>query len=284
MGHDGGMTRTSHVRLAAPSGTEHLVEHVWVMRAPAAETPWRALLVPNGRPSVVVSLAEPGERIDPLDHERSPNAGSVAGVRRVPAVLEQSGEAWYVGARLRPYGLAALGLGDRLVDDAAPLGALEGAGIEVEDLVSAVRGAADDDERAVLLGRALRDAAEDGAVPGDRVAMIDRAVAVLGARRGLVTAVDLARAVGVPATILDTAFDEYVGVGLDEFTAVTRFHHFVGGPGGPEQGEAALRVLSRYRATGRSPRETLRFTGLSPTMYARVRDSVAELFTPAPAR
>jgi len=112
--HDVLMSRTSHVRIPPPPGTERLVEHAWVMRADGGE-PWRALLVPNGRPSVVVCLGEPGERIEPLSGSRSPNAGSVAGVRRLPVVLEQRGEAWYVGVRLRAYGLALLGLRDRLV-------------------------------------------------------------------------------------------------------------------------------------------------------------------------
>ncbi len=273
------MSRSSHDRFAAPHGTEHLVEHVWVMRAPATETPWRALLVPNGRPSVVVCLGEPGERVEPLDHERSANGGSVAGVRRLPVVLEQTGEAWYVGARLRAYGLAALGLDDLLVDDAAPLDVLAATGLDPEALASTLRAATDDASAAAALAGALADAAPDSAIPGDRVAMIDRAVAVLAARRGLVTAIDLARAVGVPAPILDTAVDEYVGVGLDEFTAMTRFHHFVGGAGGPEQGAAAVRVLARYRVSGRTPRETLRFTGFAPAQYRQVRDAVAALLT-----
>jgi len=276
------MSRSSHVRLAAPFGTEHLVEHVWVMRAPAGPTPWRALLVPNGRPSVVVCLGEPGERVEPLDHERSVNGGSVAGVRRLPVVLEQTGEAWYVGARLRAYGLAALGLADLLVDDAAPLDVLSTARLDPDALVATLRATPDDAAAAEALARALADTAPEGAIPGDRVAMIDRAVAVLAARRGLVTAVDLGRAVGVPAPILDTAVDEFVGVGLDEFTAMTRFHHFVGGPGGPEQGATAVRVLARYRVTGRTPRETLRFTGFAPAQYRQVRDAVAALLTQSP--
>lgn len=257
-----------------------MVEHVWIMRAPAVETPWRALLVPNGRPSVVVCLGEPGERIDPLDLDRSPNAGTVAGVRRVPAVLEQRGEAWYVGARLRAYGLAALGLRDLLVDDAAGLDAL--VGLDAAELQERMRAAGDDDGAARVLAEQLAATAELERVPADRVAMIDRAVAILAARRGLVTAVDLARAVGTPPTIVDTAFDQFVGIGLEEFTAVTRFHHFVGGPGGPEQGEAALRVLSRYRVTGRTPRETQRFTGLTPARYVQVSDAVAAVLAPSP--
>lgn len=276
------MSPSTHLRVPAPRGTEHLVEHTWVLRAPATPVPWRALLVPNGRPSVVVCLADAGERISPLDRERFPNAGSVSGVRRLPAVLEQSGEAWYVGARLRAYGLAALGLEDRLVDASAPLETLAEAGIDASALEARVRAGADDVERAQSLALVLAEAARPTAIPADRVAMMDRALAVLAVRRGLVTATDLARAVGVPAPILDTTLDEFVGVNLDELTAVTRFHHFVGGPGGPEQGAAAVRVLSRYRVTGRTARETLRFTGLSPARYAQVRDAVAELLAPVP--
>lgn len=274
---------TSHVRLPAPDGTGHLVEHVWVMRAPAGE-PWRALLVPNGRPSVVVCLGEPGERIDVPARTRTPNAGTVAGVRRLPAVIEQHGEAWYVGARLRAYGLAALGLTDLRVDAATSLDALATAGIDGAELTAVVRSAPEDAAAARTLAMHLAAGAPPGAgarLPHDRVAMIDRATAALDARRGLVTAVDLARSVGVPATILDTALGELVGVGLDDFTAMTRFHHFIGGPGGPHQGAAALRALRRYRVTGRTPRETLRFTGLTPAQLEDVRDAVAALLAPS---
>lgn len=277
MVHDVLMSRTSHVRIPPPPGTERLVEHAWVMRADGGE-PWRALLVPNGRPSVVVCLGEPGERIEPLSGSRSPNAGSVAGVRRLPVVLEQRGEAWYVGVRLRAYGLALLGLRDRLVDATAPLEVLEG--LAVAELGAQLRAAADDDAAAGLLAQRLAALARHD-VPVDRLAIVDRAVTVLAARRGLVSATDLARAVGVPQTILDVTLDELVGVGLEEFTAITRFHHFVGGPGGPEQGEAAVRVLGRYRLEGRTPRETLRFTGLTPARYREVRDAVAALLAPS---
>lgn len=275
---------TSHARLPAPAGAEHLVDHVWVMRAPGGTEPWHALLVPNGRPSVVVSLGEPGERIDVVDRTRTPNAASVAGVRRVPAVIEQRGEAWYVGARLRPYGLAALGLRDLLVDDAAPLEALAPAGIDPAELTATLRDAPDDDAAARALAHRLAAAAPAGAgsrLAHDRVTMVDRATATLDARRGLVTAVDLARSVGVPQTILDTAVGELVGVGLDDFMAMTRFHHFVGGPGGPHQGPAALGVLRRYRVEGRAPRETLRFTGLPPARFVEVRDAVAAVLAPS---
>ena len=278
------MSRTSHVRLPAPAGTGHLVEHVWVMRAPAAATPSRTLLVPNGRPSVVVCLGEPGERIDVLDLGRSPNAGTVSGVRRLPSVIEQRGEAWYVGARLRAYGLAALGLDDLLVDEAAGLEVLAPAGVDAGALPDLLRTAPDDDAAARLLAQRLAEAAPPGSdeqVPRDRILMLDRAVAVLEARRGLVTAVDLARSVGVPPPILDTAVAEHVGVGLDDFTAMTRFHHFVGGPGGPQQGPAALGALRRYRVEGRTPRETLRFTGLPPAQFQHVRETVAAILAPS---
>lgn len=276
------MSTVSHARFAPPRETDRLVEHVWVMRAPATSTPWRTLLIPNGRPSVVVCLGEPGERIEPLERERSANGGTVAGVRRLPVVLEQSGDAWYVGARLRAYGLAALGLERLLVDDTAPLEVLETVGIDPVTLVETVRAADDDVTAAATLARQLGAAATDGAIPVDRLAMLDRAITVLEARRGLVTAIDLARAVGVPAPILDTAIDEFVGVGLDEFTAMTRFHHFVGGPGGPDQGEPALRALHRYRIKGRTPRETLRFTGFPPAQFEAVRDAVAAVLTQSP--
>src|SRR5690606_882417 len=152
----------------------HLVENVWVMRASASPV-WRALLVPNGRPSVVVRLGEPGERIDPLELGREPNDSSVSGVRRLPVVLEHSRDAFYVGARLKAYGLAALGLPGRFVDQTAPLEVLEAAGIDPELLQTAVRMAGSDEERLETLARTLAEAFQHGAVPADRVAMIDRA-------------------------------------------------------------------------------------------------------------
>lgn len=50
------------------------VEHFWIVSAPGEQTPRREVLIPNGRPMLLLTFASPSVRIDPLTGNRFPNS------------------------------------------------------------------------------------------------------------------------------------------------------------------------------------------------------------------
>jgi hypothetical protein len=94
------------------------IEHFWSASAPLEQTPRREILIPNGRPMLVLSFASPSVRIDPLTGNRLPNSNMLFGIASQPFVIEQCGASRYLGVQFRPYGLAAFLPGDKLVNQA----------------------------------------------------------------------------------------------------------------------------------------------------------------------
>src|SRR5215469_2199610 len=94
------------------------VEHFWSVSAPGEQTPRREILIPNGRPMLVLSFASSSVRIDPLTGNRFPNSNMLSGIASQPFVIEQCGASRYIGVQFRPYGLAAFLPGDKLVNRA----------------------------------------------------------------------------------------------------------------------------------------------------------------------
>ena len=104
----------SYERFLAATEVKDFVEHIWFVQAPAFAEPRREILIPSGRPTVVICLADPGTRYDPLTGAGSPNGTVMFGVTTRPFVLEQHGPSSYLGAQLTPWGLSALFPDDRL--------------------------------------------------------------------------------------------------------------------------------------------------------------------------
>jgi hypothetical protein len=94
------------------------VEHFWIVSARGENMPRREILIPNGRPMLLLSFASPSVRIDPLTGNRLPNSNMLFGIASQPFVIEQFGESRYIGVQFRPYGLAAFLRGDKLVNQA----------------------------------------------------------------------------------------------------------------------------------------------------------------------
>ena len=119
----------AYVRLPPPLDQRDAVEHYWMVEAPGSPSEVkREILIPNGRPGLAIALAEPGVRQDPVTSERWTNDAALFGLMTRPHVLSQTGMSSYVGAELKPWGIAALGLSDRLVDGVLPVAAWTDAG------------------------------------------------------------------------------------------------------------------------------------------------------------
>ncbi|WP_024288782.1 AraC family transcriptional regulator [Cellulomonas sp. KRMCY2] len=261
-------------RRPPPSGSEDLIEHLWVVRAPASDIPRREVLIPNGRPVVAVPLARAGVRIDVRTGRGRPNDGLVSGVAVDPVVLVQRGPSWYIGAQLTPTAVVRLTGSDPLVDAVAPASDVLG----VLHLVDRLRAA--QDPLALLATMILAQAARTGvAVPVARAAAVRAAVARADAERGMVTAVELARTAAVAPSTLRRWFLHDVGVGPKAFLAIIRFYHFVGELIAPDQvgTVATLAALQGYADASHAAREVRRFSGLAPGDLRRRQHGIAAL-------
>src|SRR5690348_15909024 len=102
------------------------VEHFWMVSAPGEETARREILIPNGRPMLVLGFANPSVRIDSVTGNQVPNSNMLFGLATHPFVVEQFGASRYIGVQFRPCGLAAFVRGDKLVNQALALDEWQG--------------------------------------------------------------------------------------------------------------------------------------------------------------
>lgn len=278
----------SYRRFPPPAGAVDLVEHLWVVRGPHPGSPRREVLVPDGRPFVAVPLLEPGLRIRAGGRTEA-NDGLLHGMVVDPVVLEERGASWYVGARLTLTGATRLAGRALPADATAPLAALLGRPALQAELRHAAAGARhrggpppeEDATVARALGEALVARAVvvgGGVVPKDRVRALDRAAGCAEASPATARVTDMARAAGTHPSTLRRWFVEHVGVTPKTFSAVVRFHAFVGELlRGAPAGTSVPAALAGYADASHAAAEVRRFTGLAPRELRRRQNGIAAL-------
>jgi AraC-like DNA-binding protein len=271
-----GLLEVVYRRFPPPPEQRAYVEHIWMVEAPGGAKPKREILIPNGRPTVVVSLGRRGVRHDPLTATRHPNGNVLFGITTRPYVLEQRGASSYVGAQLRPWGLAALLPRDRLVDQFLPLEGWLG-GDATKRLVQQLAGREFGEPRAQVLGAFLQTRLTP--IGRGALALLRSAVAVIDQTNGLVTVTELAAKLGVSYSSVYRLCKDYLGVGPKQLCEITRYYHFVGGLLGEAHGDsdALLACLHGYYDQAHAARSFKRFTGVSATSFKQLHHGIAQL-------
>jgi AraC-like DNA-binding protein len=263
-------------RFLPPPEQRDYVEHLWMIEAPGGAEPKREILIPNGRPTVVVSLGSRGMRHDPLTTTSHPNGNVVFGITTRPYLLEQRGASSYVGAQLTPWGLAALLPRDRLVDQFLPLEGWLG-GVATKRLVQQLAGRELGEPRAQALGAFL----QTRVIPIGRstLELLRSVVAVIEETNGLVTVKELSGRLGVSYSSLYRLCKNYLGVGPKRLCEITRYYHFVGGLLRETHGDsdALLACLHGYYDQAHAARSFKRFTGVSATSFKQLHNGIARL-------
>ncbi|WP_344216345.1 AraC family transcriptional regulator [Kribbella sancticallisti] len=264
----------AYQRFPPPVAQRDAVEHYWMVEAPGSPAEVkREILIPNGRPGLAVALAEPGTRQDPLTGDRWTNDAALFGIMTRPHVLTQTGMSSYVGAELKPWGIAALGLPDRLVDGVLPLAAWTDPRTTerlARELAGLKFGQPRADRLAEFVGRRLQVVRQ--------VDLVDRAVRVIEEARGSLPVAEVASAVGVSYSTLYRVFAGAIGLGPKQYGEIIRYFHFVGGLlGGPADAQATLAALHGYYDQAHAARDFKRYTGVSATSFRAVQKGIAEL-------
>jgi AraC-like DNA-binding protein len=254
----------AYLRFPPPAGQREVVEHYWMVEAPGSAQVHREILIPNGRPALAIALAEPGHRHDPVSGAHWVNDASLFGIMTRPHLLTQSGPSSYAGVELKPWGLAALGSTDRLVDGVVPLDSWLGSGTATR-LAGALRGQEFGAGRAEALAAFL-----EPRFRAVQTGLVDRAVRL--------TVATLAAEVGTSYSTLHRVFSGLTGVGPKRFSEIVRFFHFAGGLlDGPSDAAATLAALHGYYDQAHAARDFKRYTGVSASSFREMEHGIAAL-------
>lgn len=263
-----------YLRFPPPVAQRAYVEHLWMVRGSDSG---REILIPNGRPTLVVSLGEPGTRHDPLTGREDPNGNVLFGITTRPYVLAQNGPAAYVGVQLRPWGVAALLPADRLVDEFRPLADVFGAQV-LDELKQELAGHGFGAARARCLASFL--ASRLRPIRPDVLTQLETAVEAIEEARGLLMVEDVASRLRTSSSSVYRLFAGHLGVGPKTFCEVVRYYHFVGDLLGSDRraGSAALLAsLHGYYDQAHAARDFKRFTGVTASSFRRLHRGIADL-------
>jgi AraC-like DNA-binding protein len=265
---------SGYLRFPPPTAQRDAVEHYWMVEMPGSPTELKQqILIPNGRPGLAISLAEAGTRQDPVSGFSWINDAALFGIMTRPHVLSQTGRSSYVGAELKPWGIAALALSDRLVDDVLPFADWVGAGT-TKSLAGELAGVGFGPERVARLAAFV----ESRLQPVRGIELASRAVAVIEESHGSMAVAEVAAAVGVSYSSLYRMFVGATGIGPKQFGEIVRYFRFVGGLlDGPADATAVLAALHGYYDQAHAARDFKRYTGVSATSFRAVQNGIAAL-------
>lgn len=251
------------------------VEHFWLVAAPYLAETRREILIPNGRPNVLVCIGEAGSRLSVADGSRQENASNVSGVMTVPVVIEQQGANAYVGAQLTPFGLSGFPGRRMLVDTSVPLG--DWLGDDGDILVERMRALPLGEAPVRLLETALVQHLRPIEAPV--LETLSSTIAAIEEGAELPDVDDLGRRLGLGYTALYRLFRTHIGVSPKRFMSIIRYYRLVGGllQGGADGGLAQLALLQGYYDQAHATKAFRRFTGVSPTAFARTLNGIARL-------
>lgn len=252
------------------------VEHFWIVNATTGETARREILIPNGRPTILLCLGDPGLRIDPQDGSSAPNGSALTGIGTRPVILEQRGHSRYLGAQLTPFGLAAF-VPQRLVNAARPLADWLGAEAAA-DLLGAVRQAGFGEPAARAFERTLSDRMKP--LPAPLIRRLDRAIAAIDAARGMIEVAELCRVCGIGYDRLYRDFRDAVGLPPKQLIAITRYQNLVGNllmASSGSGGLAQLALMRGYYDQAHANREFRKFTGVTQVTFRDTLNGIARL-------
>jgi AraC-like DNA-binding protein len=252
------------------------IEHYWLVSASGEQQPRKEILIPNGRPMLLLSFAQPSSRIDPLTGERLSNTNALAEVTSQPFVIEQSGEAKYIGVQFRPYGLSAFLSGKRIVNQIISLEQWLGV-TPVAMLMHGLRSLDFGQARVEGLDVYLQTCLTP--LDPSTLQMLDSAVTRIEKLDDHLKIDDIAHDFAMSYTTFYRLFKKHVGIGPKRYLDIVRYFNFVGSllSNDNHDPNALLASLQGYYDQSHASKEFKRFTGLTPNTFRNTLNSIAML-------
>lgn len=258
---------------SAPTDLLDIVEHFWAVENPVPLDGHREILIPNGRPTLLICIGEPGTRIE-ISGARVPNASNVAGMITTPIILEQSGVSSYIGAQLQPWGLARLGL-PALVDESQPLATA----IDRESEEGIVERCANEPfgaRRTMPLIDLLRDLRKP--LAQSALKEIQLLVEAIDKEAGLIEVERLSANMQIGYDRLYRRFKVMLGISPKQYASIMRFYNFTADLlQDDNESLARLASLQGYYDQAHASREFKRYTGVSQRQFRRALHGIAKL-------
>lgn len=264
-------------RFAPGTALKSCVDHFWLIEADLGDAWHEEILVPNGRPTVLVSLGDTGRRKHPETQAEMPNASGFTGIGTGPVILGQRGRACLIAAQLHPFGPASIG-SPAHIDAHVPMA--DWAGQEPADALEAGLSGLPLDEKAV---RILEDwlTRRLTPLPDSAVAQLTKAYAGLeGEPPADIEA--WASTLGISYRQLHRLFRTQVGISPKTALMIARYQALVGGLLAETRGDglAQLALLQGYYDQAHANRDFRRFTGVTPGQFTRTLNGIAKMMHP----
>lgn len=262
-------------RFAPGSGLAPYIEHFWIIDAEVGPVIRQEILVPNGRPVILINLMDPGQRIDPETGTMTVNDSAVTGIATRPFIIGQRGHSRLVAAQPSPFGLCALGA-PLAVDRTVPLADWMGRA-DAAALVAAVADADFGEDAARSLETAL--AARLKPLTSVKLERLERAIRLIEARKGDIEVKALVEALGLGHDPLYRDFRRHIGISPKTFIAIIRYQNLVGSllSRGFGDGLAQLALMQGYYDQAHANRDFRRYTGVTPTRFRQTLNGIARM-------
>ncbi|MBJ3783919.1 AraC family transcriptional regulator [Devosia sediminis] len=250
------------------------VEHFWLVDADLGDRWHEEILVPNGRPTIIVSLADPGIRKNPETFAETPNVSGLSGIGTGPVIIGQRGSVKLVAAQLSPFGPTAFGLAPH-IDEHVPLAAWPDTKVTQELDTDLVRlGASEGAVRALEKWLSARFQP----LPQKAVSDLSRVYACLDSDlpANISSWADTA---GLTHSQLYRLFRNHVGISPKSALMIARYQALVGGLLGQMRGNglAQLALLQGYYDQAHANRDFRRFTGVTPQHFTQTLNGIARM-------
>jgi len=270
------MPNVTYERLAPSPKLSLYVEHFWTVSAPGEQTPRREILIPNGRPMLLLSFANPSVRIDPRTGNRLPNSNMLFGIASQPFVIEQFGESRYIGVQFRPDGLAAFLRGDKLINRALSIDAWLGES-GANSLNSALLAHDFGRARVEALDTYLCSVATE--VDRPEFQLLGSTIDRIEQAGGQMKVEELAQQLHMHYTTFYRMFKNYIGIGPKLYSDIVRYYTFVGGllSDHPNDSDRLIALLEGYYDQAHASKEFRRFTGVTPNTFRTTLNNIAKL-------
>lgn len=251
------------------------VEHLWALKADNSREPQRQILIPNGRPGLVLCLGNPGTRLDSLTQQAFKNENIYFGIATRPYILDQQGLACYIGVQCTPFGLGAFRTQSPLSNEFGSIHDLFGHRL-ADALIKEVK-KADFGESAV---RYLDDflAVHHREIPKKQLNRLLRSVDVIDSKNDLARSLSIAKMLDISPTTLRRLFKTYVGISPEQLIGITRYTLFVKElVQNDPRPQATVAALHGFYDESHAAKDFKKYTGLSRSDFLQAYDGIARL-------
>lgn len=251
------------------------VEHFWIVEATVGTTERREILIPNGRPVIIVNLGDAGRRLDPVTGEATANNTAIAGIATRPVIIAQRGLSKLVAVQPTPFGLGVLGC-PPLIDATMPLSRWCGRE-SAEKLQQAVAAAPFGEPAARVLEDFLAQKLKP--LPDASLQRLRAAISDMERAKDPDTLDRRVAELGISYDRLYREFKSRIGISPKAFAALARYQRLVGQllATRPGDGLAQLALMQGYYDQAHANRDFRRFTGVTPTAFRQALSGIAKM-------